>query len=137
VLVPPWNRIAADLVAALPAMPLRALSCFGPRASAAPAPGIVQANTHVDPIAWRRGGVFIGGDEARARIVEHLRARRLAQVDADEPTGLLTHHLVFDDAMFEFVDALCARTLQHAHVRWLGADEVFKIPRSALLGPRS
>ena len=127
VLVPPWNRIAADLVTALAATPLRALSCFGPRTSATPAPGIAQANTHVDPIAWRRGRVFIGADEALARIVAHLRARRLAQVDADEPTGLLTHHLACDDAMFEFVDALCARTLRHSNLRWLGVDEVFPI----------
>jgi hypothetical protein len=127
VLVPPWNRIAADLIVALPATPLCALSCFGSRSSAAPAPGVVQANTHVDPIAWRRGRAFIGVDETLARIVAHLRARREARVDADEPTGLLTHHLAFDDAMFEFVDALCARTLRHPHVRWLGVDEVFAV----------
>ena len=43
---------------ALPSAGLHGVSCFGPRATAMPSPHIVQANTHVDLIAWRRDRAF-------------------------------------------------------------------------------
>jgi hypothetical protein len=119
VLVPPWNRIAEDIVADLPAAGLSGVSCFGPRASFAVASGIAQVNTHVDPIAWRRGRVFAGVESAIGRLVAHLRARRTAQVDAAEPSGLLTHHLAFGDDAFDFVRDLVRRTTAHAAAAWI------------------
>ena len=56
-------------------------------ASALAAPGVVQCNTHVDPIAWRRGRVFVGADEAAAGLAAHLALRRQRRVDPAEPTG--------------------------------------------------
>ena len=41
-----------------------------------PAPGLVQCNTHVDLIAWRRDRAFIGVDAALDRLVAQLAARR-------------------------------------------------------------
>lgn len=128
VLVPPWNRIADDTVAALASIELCGVSCFGARAAARPAVGLLQVNTHVDPIAWRRDRAFIGVDAAVERLVAHLCARRTGEVDAGEPTGLLTHHLVFSAAAWDFVDELCARLRHHAGAAWLGAPEVFAPP---------
>ena len=125
VFVPPWNRYGADLVAMLPASGLSGLSAFDSRSSARPAAGVVQVNTHVDPIAWRRGRAFIGAESAVGRVVLHLRARRVGAVDADEPTGLLTHHLAFDDPAFAFIAELFARTRQHAAVTWLDVRQAF------------
>ena len=125
VLVPPWNRIAAELVAMLPELGYRGLSTFAPRTSAHAAPGVAQCNTHVDLIAWRRGRRFVGEDEAAARLVAHLALRRNAAVDPAEPTGLLTHHLDFDEAAWRFVDTLLDRTREHPAVAWLAADRVF------------
>jgi hypothetical protein len=126
VLVPPWNRIGADLLPALASTGLRGLSCFGPRATAQAAPQLIQANAHVDPIAWRRGRAFIGTDQGVRRIVAHLRSRRSGEVDRGEATGLLTHHLAFADDAFQFVDDLIARTSRHPAVRWLNVDDVFE-----------
>ena len=125
VLVPPWNRIAEDLPARLPAAGFSGLSCFGPRANAWRAPGLLQVNAHVDLIAWRRDRAFIGEETALERLVAQLRARRMGDVDTAEPTGVLTHHLAFGDAAFAFVDALAARTRAHAAVAWLDARSVF------------
>jgi hypothetical protein len=126
VLVPPWNRIGEDLLPELASTGVCGLSRFGPREAVEAAPQVIQANAHVDPIAWRRARTFIGADEALTRVVAHLRARRKEEVDRHEPTGLLTHHLAFADDAFDFVGDLIARTSQHPAVRWLNVDDVFR-----------
>jgi peptidoglycan/xylan/chitin deacetylase (PgdA/CDA1 family) len=125
VLVPPWNRVATGLLPALPPAGLHGLSCFGPRGTATPCAGLVQVNTHVDLIAWKRGRAFIGVDSAIERLVAHLSARRTGGVDAAEATGVLTHHLAFAAAAWEFVDALCARTRGHPAAMWLDVGALF------------
>ena len=110
VLVPPWNRIAAPIVARLSEAAFCGLSTLGPRKAPRAAPGLMQCNTHVDVIAWRRGRAFIGVDAAIDRVVAHLRARREREVDADEATGVLTHHLEMSAAGWAFLVELIART---------------------------
>jgi hypothetical protein len=56
-----------------------------------------------------------------------LRARRTGEADTLEPTGLLTHHLAFDDAAFGFVAELIARTREHPAVTWLDARRAFEL----------
>jgi hypothetical protein len=126
-LVPPWNRIAPELVAMLPGLGYRGLSTFAPRTQGWAAPGVAQCNTHVDPIAWRRGRVFVGEEEAAARLAAHLALRRQRRVDPDEPTGLLTHHLDFDDAAWRFVEGVLARTRAHPAVTWVSATAAFGV----------
>ena len=121
VLVPPWNRIDPPVVAALPRLGFRGLSCFGPR----PAGERATVNTHVDPIAWRAGRGFVGEAKALDALIGHLADRRTGAADADEPTGLLTHHLVHDAALWHFLDRLLEFTAAHAAVRWLDARAVF------------
>jgi len=126
VFVPPWNRIGEDLLPELASTGVRGLSRFGPRGAEEAALLLIQVNAHVDPIAWRRGRAFIGTDEAVARVVAHLRARRKQEVDPDEPTGLLTHHLAFGADAFDFVDDLIGWSSRHPAVRWLKVDDIFK-----------
>jgi hypothetical protein len=127
VLVPPWNRIAPEIVQHLPDAGFRGLSTFGPRAAVSPVPGLTQCNTHVDLIAWRTGRVFVGVDHAIGRLVEHLAARREGRADASEPSGILTHHLDLDDAGWRFLIDLMARTREHEAVDWLDARVVFGV----------
>ncbi|WP_058618124.1 glycosyltransferase [Methylobacterium indicum] len=98
VLVPPWNRFAPDLPAILPGIGYRGLSAAAP---VAPVPGLAQAHAAIDPVAWRSGGGLADPDGIVARA-----ARAVA---AGGPVGLLTHHLVQDEATWEF----CARLLDH------------------------
>ena len=125
VLVPPWNRIASRFLPLLPACGFGGISCVKPRHEVSPVPGITEVNVHVDLVAWTENRAFIGEGAALGGIVGHLKARRLAKVDAQEPTGILTHHLVQDDATNEFLCRLVAITGEHSAARWIAAAEVF------------
>lgn len=111
--VPPWNRIAEDMGPALGAAGYRGLSTFRPRTAPWAAPGVARLNTHWDPIDWpaqRAGGPALRPAQAvidaLAESVAHWGA---GSVDAEEPIGLLTHHLAHDAAVWDLLDALLAR----------------------------
>ena len=53
VLVPPWNRIAPELVPTLPEIGFAGLSTFAARRRDQPVSGLRQVNTHVDLIDWK------------------------------------------------------------------------------------
>ena len=127
VLVPPWNRIADRIVAKLPDAGFYGLSTLGARKARWAQPRLLQCNTHVDLIAWKRDRSFIGPDTAIGRVVTHLRARREGSADADEPTGILTHHLDMQDAGLQFVVELVTRT-RESGAAWFDVDEAFAAP---------
>ncbi len=125
VLVPPWNRISVALVNRLGAIGFSGISAYGPRTCVRPAPGLRQVNTHVDIIDWHATRGFIGDGEALAMAVGHLRARRANAADGDEPTGLLSHHRVHDEAAWAFVATFLEATAAHPGARWVSAGEAF------------
>ncbi|MBX3499721.1 MAG: polysaccharide deacetylase family protein [Alphaproteobacteria bacterium] len=128
VMVPPWNRIAPALVPILPEIGLRGLSTFGPRRRMEPVRGLCQVNTHVDPVDWRGGRGFVGEQAAVASLTRSLAIRRLGGFESavgEETTGLLTHHLVQDEAVWAFIERLIARLRAHSGVRILAPQEVF------------
>ena len=128
VLAPPWNRSAPGLVPRLPAAGLAGLSRFAPRRSAHAAAGLVEANAHVDLIDWRAGRTGKPAATIAAETAEHLRARREGAVDADEPTGLLAHHLAMDETAWAALADLLARFGRDARAAWLDAHAVFRNP---------
>ncbi len=125
IFVPPWNRIAEIFLPRLTHAYIRGLSRHGPRAQAAPAADILEVNTHVDPIDWRGDRGFIGEAAALGAIVRHLRDRREGRVDADEPTGILSHHAVMDEAGWRFLAELFERAAAMDGLGWLDAGEIF------------
>ncbi len=125
VLVPPWNRIADELVGRLPGAGFTGLSAYGPRRGARAAPGLRQINTHIDIIDWRGTRGFVGDEAALSLALGHLRARRAGAADGDEPTGLLSHHLVHDEAAWRFVGAFLEATMAHPGARWVRARDAF------------
>jgi hypothetical protein len=127
VLTPPWNRIADALLPLLPGAGYAGVSTFGPRRNAMPHPGLVQANTHVDLVDWRQRG-FVGTPRALGVLVGHLTARRAGRIDAREPTGILTHHLLLDRDGARFLERLIAVTSRHRAAQWLATAEVFAAP---------
>lgn len=112
IFVPPWNRIAPDLTAALPGLGFTALSTFTPRAAPLAAPGLAQVNTHLDPIDWKATRSLVPPDRLIAQIARQLADRREGRTDATEPYGLLTHHLAHDEAIWTFADALLSRLMR-------------------------
>jgi hypothetical protein len=124
ILVPPWNRFDDSFFPMLGRCGLSAISRSKPRRAARPVPHVFEVNVHVDLVAWAGSCAFIGEGAALGGIVEHLRARRLGGV-AEEPTGILTHHLVQDRATDAFLRRLVEVTSAHAAARWLDPAEVF------------
>lgn len=107
VFVPPWNRVDEDMEHGLAEIGYRGLSAFGPRAGRA-VDGLVRVNTHLDPIDWRGTRSLVAADRLVAQVVRDLGDRRAGRVDASEPYGVLTHHLVHDEAIWDFAARLLA-----------------------------
>jgi hypothetical protein len=125
VLVPPWNRIDPALTGRLAELGICGLSTHGPRAVRKTVGGIIVVNTHVDIINWRNERRFLGVEQCLQLAIRHLAARREGRADRDEPTGLLTHHLVHDAAAWSFLPAFLQRTSRHPAARWMDARELF------------
>jgi hypothetical protein len=97
--VPPWNRIDPSVVSALKSVGYAGLSTFGPRNNN---PDITQINTHIDPIFWRGHRGLVDPAVLIDQTVATLDARRTSAQDPIEPMGYLTHHLVHNDAIWDF-----------------------------------
>lgn len=117
VLVPPWNRIAPQVVAGLPGVGFRALSTFGPEREA-PLPLI---NTHVDVMDWRGGRV----GKPDAVLMDEI-GQAMARGNA--PVGLLTHHLAHDAQAWGFLQRLFATTAGHQGCVWVGLPALITSP---------
>lgn len=75
------------------------------------APGLSQINTHLDPIDWRGSRGLADPDMLISQTVALLRDRREGRADADEPFGVLTHHLVHDQRIWDFTEHLLSQLL--------------------------
>jgi hypothetical protein len=118
VLVPPWNRLDDRLIERLSDCGFVGLSTFGRRALPEAARGVVQVNTHLDPIDWRGTRLFVGEVAALTRLI--------AVLDADEPIGILSHHLAMDEAGWAFLDRLLSVLAAHPGARLCGPGELFE-----------
>ena len=125
VVVPPWNRIAAELLKPIAMNGFYGVSAFGPRDHKHPEPGLTIVNAHCDPIRWKSGPQFRGVTKTIAQLLAHLQARRTGNVDADEPTGLLTHHIDLDAAGWEFCTQLASMINQHDGAKWCAPQHLF------------
>lgn len=122
-LVPPWNRIDAALVADMPALGFKGLSTYGGR-NVNPGPALAIIDTHVDIIDWRgtRGGRPLG--QVIAEITAALAARR--NFVSDEPVGILAHHLVHDAAAWKFLDELVMRISRESGAAWISCRRLLE-----------
>ena len=81
------------------------LSTFRDRPSAQPAPGLRQVNAHLDPIDWHGSRSLADVPALVAVLADAIRGRAL-RPGPIEPLGLLTHHLVHDEAIWSFCEEL-------------------------------
>jgi hypothetical protein len=117
VLVPPWNRIAPTLLPPLAGLGYRAVSVYGRARSSSP---IAMVNTHVDLMNWHG----VRGCRPHAELVANLVTELTDRFDGnDEPIGVLTHHLVHDDAAWDFISRLFEETRNNPGMDWKGLDE--------------
>ncbi len=144
VLAPPWNRIAPELVPALPALGFCGLSAFRSTADRHPAVGLVQTNCHVDLLYGLSKITPRPASDVLQDLTAHLYARRRRggghgtndvtlfgkpvpeTFDPEEPTGILTHHLAHNPQAWELLQMLFKRfSKPECPVRWLPCGEVF------------
>jgi hypothetical protein len=124
VLVPPWNRFAAEFVPLLTKTGIAGLSAMASRTAAALPAGIAAIDVHVDLTDWKGDRGFIGTTAALGGVIGHLRACRLGAAQRGMATGILTHHLVMDRATAGFLDRLLATVDRHLAARWASAAEL-------------
>jgi hypothetical protein len=118
VLVPPWNRIDAALVPHLSGLGFEALSVYGPEKPSA----LTVMNTHVDVMDWQgtRGG------RDRMVLATETVARLRHMFDHGGSMGLLTHHLVHDQAVWDFMTAFFKTTTRHPACRWSTVADILR-----------
>ena len=104
ILVPPWNRIDADLVSRLPTIGFSALSTFGPQDPDA----IPRLNSDLDIIDWRNGRV--------GRPLDDLLRKFSAIVGRQDRVGILTHHLAHDATAWAALEEMLAGLRAHPAV---------------------
>jgi len=120
-LVPPWNRIDPAITRCLTGLGFAGLSTY----TWMHFPNAGQVQTHVDMIDWRGGCGFIGWEAARMRLDLQLARRR---TNPREPVGLLSHHLVQDEASFAFLDEVLTLTRHHEGADWPPIPGLFDQP---------
>ena len=120
VLVPPWNRIAVDVVEAVSSLGFTGLSTFGWRRSARAAIGLHRINTHLDLIVWR--------EQSRPLAVEEAMRALTALVAANfgEPIGILSHHGAMDADALGTLDRLLTLVQDHPRATLATAASLFE-----------
>ncbi|WP_025897558.1 polysaccharide deacetylase family protein [Sneathiella glossodoripedis] len=117
--VPPWNRISAETLNLLPGLGFIGVSRFKSRQSACPFPAFAEVNTHIDPVNWRLDRSAYPEHVILSDIIQALKNRRLGKADILEPIGILTHHLMFDEPLWEITYKLLTFLENHEAVRFL------------------
>ena len=113
IFVPPWNRLDPALLPVLAQAGYLGVSTYLPRDKRQAAPGLVQINTHIDPIFWRGDRGLAPSEDQIAHIVRLLQDRRFGKSDATEPLGFLSHHLVHNADIWNFTTT-CLKTFLDA-----------------------
>ena len=126
VMVPPWNRIDDRIARRLTGHGYAATSGLGRRAGNEFGPP--RINVHLDVIDWQEAPRFRGEEQVLAVAVAHLADRRQGSADPEEPTGLMTHHLVHDEAAWAFVDRFVGDTSTYGG-RWLSTTAALRADR--------
>jgi hypothetical protein len=124
VFVPPWNRMAPMFARELPSLGFAGLSSFRDRDPTRAVDGLTEGNTHLDPIDWRGSRSALPPEVLIAAVADAVLRRLDGGADRDEPIGLLTHHLVHDEAVWRFCEALLDELARNG-LALAGAELVF------------
>ncbi len=119
--VPPWNRIDPAFAPALRSAGFAALSRFTDRGGGFK--GFVMLDTHIDPVAWRDGGGLVAEEVWLGMLHTALEKRAGGGVASDKPIGLLSHHLVHDEALWDFIEDFVRIVTDHPAGEWIDAGE--------------
>jgi hypothetical protein len=130
VFTPPWNDVHPDLEAALCSRRYEGWSAHGGLGKPGLSKGLVRLDVHLDLLRWRGGARFRGRGRFLGALATEMRRRRKAGL-WDAPIGLLTHHLVHDEAAWTFLAAFLHWSLGQRQFAWLDLPEVIGELRAA------
>lgn len=128
VVIPPWNRLDGALLQPIADRGFRGISLFGARTKVSVGKHCTVINAHCDPVKWKSGPRFTGESKALDQLISQLESRRQGLVDAAEPTGVLTHHIVLDEAGWDFCARLINVVNAHPAAKWLAIPDLFPEP---------
>ena len=130
VFVPPWNRIAPELLAVLAEGGIASVSTIAsPKMPEHPVrmpAGLGLIDVHVDLTKWKGGRCFIGAAAALGSLVAWLRRVRLDNAASDPAIGVLTHHLIMDRETAGFLDGVMKLVAGHRAARWVDIAELLR-----------
>jgi hypothetical protein len=110
--IPPWNRFDATLP--LADLGYEGISVYGER-EVSRDHGLTRLDAHLDPIDWRG---------TRSAISPQSFVDQTADLMASPaPIGLMTHHLVHDEAIWALVEAVTGR-LTAGGAAWISARDL-------------
>lgn len=132
VFVPPNHSLAMPFKALLPTLGYLGVSAGVPLTP--PVDGVVEVNAEIDVMNWP-AGQLLSTHAISLMLVEQLRSRRRGEVPVGCPIGILTHHLVFDEAAWERVARLIEFLVRHPAVDLLPADSLFDASRAGAPAP--
>lgn len=130
ILVPPWNRVAPELAARVHECGFTALSTWSWQKTGTTLP---ELNTQIDVMNWTGGRI---GHRQEAIAAELLRRLRQARERGGAPLGILSHHLVHDEAAWEVLEVLIAYLRVERGLSFHKADELVRPSRLASLVPQ-
>lgn len=120
ILVPPWNRITPDVAVRVHECGFTALSTSSWQKIATTLP---ELNTQIDVMNWTGGRI---GHRQEAIAAELLRRLRQARERGGAPLGILSHHLVHDEAAWESLEGLIAYLRVERGLSFHTADELVR-----------
>jgi peptidoglycan/xylan/chitin deacetylase (PgdA/CDA1 family) len=118
ILVPPWNRVGESVRKARHEAGLPGISGFRQRPPADPH----TANAHVDPIAWMSSRSALSREE----LFRYLRIQTEARLAGTAgPIGILSHHLVHDEPVWELLDEVLESICNARRAEWPAIRSIF------------
>jgi hypothetical protein len=124
-LVPPFNSVAPRFQGAIAGAGFRYVSAYRDFLGF-PLP---SRNVHVDVIDWQRHSAIPTAEAVRS-LIAALRLRRYGLMPRSQPIGIMTHHLVHDEAVWTLTADLLRHLAAHPAVRFPSIETIFP-PASA------
>ncbi len=115
--IPPWNRMAEDLP--LAKCGYQGVSIFGQR-QINDENGLIRFDAHIDPIDWRGSRSALTKNTIENLLIDLL--------NTEAPIGIMTHHLVHDEAIWTLCSELVKR-LTTKGAKWISARDFLTRPQ--------